>query len=569
MQNGPKRVSIGVMLNPKDIEEKLKEERRREEENDAKRRAKSLGLQYLDLISVQVPTEIKAMQLVPEADAKKALLVPLQLVQKKLVVAVLDPKKPEAKTILDTLKKKYQVEVTVTSHAGLEHAWGYYQYVHGAEAEISGQVQINEENLKSLQAKIKTLEDVEKELKAFKSPLTSQILEIILAGALGLKASDIHLEPTREAGGLRLRIDGLLHTASNDIPLSTYHSIVTRIKLLSNLKLNIHDQPQDGRFTIDLKDRDIEIRTSVIPSEWGETIVLRLLDPISLKVNLEELGWREDDLEIVKQEIKKPNGLILNTGPTGSGKTTTLYAFLKYVWKPEIKIITVEDPIEYHLEGISQTQVDPSAHYTFASGLRSILRQDPNIILVGEVRDQETAEIAMNASLTGHIVFSTLHTNDAVGAVPRLLDLGAKPQILGPALSLVIAQRLVRVLCPRCKTAKKLGETEKKKIQEFLAKLPSRVNKTAYQMPTVYEAGGCEACGKLGYKGRTSIFELFVVTPTIEEAIYKNPTELTLKELAAKQGMTTMQEDGVLKVLKGITGFDEVERLTGSIEWLE
>ena len=259
--------------------------------------------------------------------------------------------------------------------------------------------------------------------------------------------------------------------------------------------------------------------------------------------------------------------MILNTGPTGSGKTTTLYAFLRKVSRPEIKIITVEDPIEYHLSGISQTQVDLDANYTFASGLRSILRQDPNIILVGEIRDKETAEIALNASLTGHIVFSTLHTNDAVGAIPRLLDLGIQTNILGPSLSLVIGQRLVRKLCPDCKIKKEMDAKTAENIKKLISNLPGRVNKNEYSEFDIYEAKGCDKCGRLGYKGRTSIFELLQADEAIETAIYKNPTEIELKELAKKQGMVTMQEDGVLKILKGITSFEEVERLTGPIIW--
>jgi len=556
------------MLQSKDLAEKLQEERKKAEEKDAERRAQKLGLPYLNLVSVKVPTEIKAMALVPEEEAKTALLVPLQLVRKKLVVAVLDPQKPEAQNIFEKLKKNYKLEIVVTSLNGLKHAWNYYQYITPEAKEISGKIEINQENLENVRKAIQNLEDLNKAIKDFKSPLTSQILEIIVAGALALRASDVHLEPGETNNVLRLRIDGLLHAAFSEFTAQVYHSLVTRIKLLSNLKLNIHDQPQDGRFTIDLADRDIEIRTSVIPSEYGETIVMRLLDPLSLKVNLEELGWRLDDLEIVKEEIKKPNGLILNTGPTGSGKTTTLYAFLKYVFKPEIKIITVEDPIEYHLEGISQTQVDPDANYTFASGLRSILRQDPNVILVGEIRDKETAEIAMNASLTGHIVFSTLHTNDAVGAIPRLIDLGVKPQVLGPALSLVIAQRLVRLLCQSCKAEKKVTAKTEEAIKKFLESLSQRVGKSLYKNIKMYEPKGCKECGGLGYRGRTSIFELFVVNETIEEAIYGNPTEIQLKELAKRQGMTTMQEDGVLKMIQGFTSLEEVERLTGLVSWL-
>ncbi|MDP3974930.1 MAG: GspE/PulE family protein [Candidatus Jorgensenbacteria bacterium] len=555
------------MLQTKGLEDKLAKQRHEAEEADAKRRAEILKIPYLDLVSVKVPTEIKAMQLIPESEAREALLVPLQLVRKKLLVAAFNPGKPEAKAVIARLQKNYTVEVAVVSLSSLNHGWTYYRYVPTEEKEISGKVQIDHTRLEELKGSMANLEDVKRTIVDFKSPLTSQILEIVIAGALALRASDIHFEPREGGGTLRYRIDGLLYIAYDGFLATVYHSLVTRVKLLSNLKLNVADEPQDGRFTIDLEDRDIEVRASLIPSEYGETAVLRILDPNALKVNLEELGWRKDDLDIVKAEIKKPNGLILNTGPTGSGKTTTLYAFLKYVWKPEIKVITVEDPIEYHLQGISQTQVDREAKYTFASGLRAILRQDPNIILVGEIRDKETAEIALNASLTGHIVFSTLHTNDAIGAVPRLLDLGIQPQILGPALTLVIAQRLVRVLCPHCRVSAPLAPEEKRALATLLKNLPARVNRTPYEKPTVFQAKGCAECKNLGYRGRTSIFELFAITPEIEEMIYKNPTELDLARLAREGGMTTMQEDGALKVLQGITSFEEVERVTGPLLW--
>lgn len=556
------------MTRMQDLEEQLKKQRKLAEEDDAKRRAERLNLPYLDLISIKVPTEIKAMQLVPEAKAREAFLVPLQLVQKKIVVAVFNPEFPLTAKLLEELKKQYEVEIAICSQTGLEHGWGYYQYVVEGEKEISGRVDIDPTRLQAIQEKTKILTDLKNEIQEFKSPLTSHLLEIILGGSMALRASDIHMEPNETSGALRLRIDGILHAATQDIVVQTYKSLVTRVKLLSNLKINIHDQPQDGRFTIGLADRNVEIRTSVIPSEYGETIVMRLLDPAALKVNLEELGWRPDDLEIVYAELKKPNGLILNTGPTGSGKTTTLYAFLKYIFSPEIKIITVEDPIEYHIAGISQTQVDTDANYTFASGLRSILRQDPDVILVGEIRDQETADIAMNASLTGHLVFSTLHTNDAVGAIPRLLDLGVKAQTLGPALTLVIAQRLVRKLCPLCKVLEKTDASLEPKIAQFLSSLQERAKKHAPKDVQIYSAKGCPACGGLGYKGRISIFELFQVTEKIEEAIYANPTEIQLKKLSHEQQMTTMQEDGVLKVFQGMTTFQEVIDVTGPISWL-
>ncbi len=552
----------------KELEDNLRKERRKAEERDAERRAMQLGFPYLNLVSTKVPTELKALELVKEEDARRAMLVPLQIMRKKVVVASFNPSTPDAEKIISELKKKYEVQILVCSLTSLDHALSYYQYISDAK-DISGSIEINEDNLRELQEKIKVMNDLSKEIASFKSPYTSQVLEIILAGALAMKSSDAHLEPGEETNSFRLRIDGLLHTAYENFTSLVYRALITRIKLLSGLKLNIHNEAQDGRFTIKLKDRDIEVRTSVIPSEYGETVVLRLLDPLALKTELTDLGWRHDDLEIVKKVVAEPNGLILNTGPTGSGKTTTLYAFLKNVTRSEIKIITIEDPIEYHLKGISQTQVNVESGYTFASGLRSILRQDPDIVLVGEVRDKETAEIALNAALTGHLVFSTLHTNDAVGAIPRLLDLGAKPQTLGPALSLVIAQRLVRTLCKECRQEIPMNDSMEKDIREFIKGLPERVDRKSYEEFGIWKAKGCPSCGGLGYRGRTSIFELFVVSQEIEGLIYNNPTEIDLKNAARAQGMVWLQEDGMLKVLKGITTIEEVERLTGKLEWIK
>ncbi len=561
--------NLKVMAKNPELEEFLSKQRRESEERAAQRKAEESGLDYLDLVSVRTPTEIRAMELVKEKDARDALLVPVQLVGKKLVVAAYDPEKPETKEIIENLKKEYDVRVVISSKSGLGHTWNYYEYIKEEGGEISGGINIKPEEIENIKNNIKGLDEFSSAMENFKEANVSQILETVLGGAIGLEASDIHLEPGEEKNSLRIRIDGMLRIISQNISPKTYKSLITRIKLLSNLKLNIKDEAQDGRFTIGLPERDIEIRTSVIPSEYGETAVLRILDPDTLKVDLEELGWREDDLEIIRKEVDKPNGLILNTGPTGSGKTTTLYAFLRRRVSSETKIITIEDPIEYHIEGISQTQVDRDSGYTFSNGLRSILRQDPDIILVGEIRDKETAEIALNASLTGHMVFSTLHTNHAVGAIPRLLDLGAKPNILGPAVSVIIAQRLVRKLCKKCRKPVEISGETGEKIDKFLNNLPERVNREKYQKPEIYEASpeGCEECNKTGYKGRTSIFEIIPVTSTVEEEIYKNPTETDLRKLVKKQGTVFMQEDGILKVLEGITDFSEVERLTGPISW--
>jgi len=415
---------------------------------------------------------------------------------------------------------------------------------------------------------------------------SSQILLIkdILAEAIKLGASDIHFEPTHNFTKLRMRIDGLLYDVFNELKKNFYERLLSRIKLLSGLKINIADETQDGRFTIKFPEKEVEVRVAIAPSEFGEVVVMRVLDPDAINLSLPDLGIRDDDLEIIKNELKRPNGMVLNTGPTGSGKTTTLYAFLKYKKNSEIKIITIEDPIEYHLEGIEQTQVDDEAGYTFANGLRSLMRQDPDVILVGEVRDKETGEIAVQAALTGHLVFSTLHTNKAAGAIPRLLDLGVKASSIGPALNLVIAQRLVRRLCPDCKVAEKVDETLKSKIEKFLAGLSKRVNRENFKEIKIFKPQGCAKCNNLGYKGRVGIYELFLNDPqyeklfidperailsshkTLEELISQQAGESTIEKFALEQGMITMQQDGILKAISGMTTLEEVEGITGPIQ---
>ncbi len=394
----------------------------------------------------------------------------------------------------------------------------------------------------------------------FKSDI-SDLVNVVLVGAIHLGASDIHFEPREEDVRLRIRIDGMLQDVLN-LPKEIYKFILSRIKLLAGLKLNIHDRPQDGSFSVVLPTGlEIEIRTSDLPADYGETIVMRILNPESLR-SIEELGLREDLLELFKKEIQKPNGMIIVTGPTGSGKTTTLYAFLLYLKKPEIKIITIEDPIEYRLEGIAQTEVHPEKGYDFANGLRAIVRQDPDVILVGEIRDKETAEIALQAALTGHLVFSTLHTNDAAGTIPRLVALGAKPVNIAPAINMAIAQRLVRKVCKKCARWESPTEEELKKLKEGLKDLPPHIKipeiTPNLQIP---RPQGCEECNFTGYKGRIGIFEAFVVDDEMEDLILKNPSIPEVKKLAKKKGMVPMYQDGLIKVLQGITTIEEVERV--------
>lgn len=429
-------------------------------------------------------------------------------------------------------------------------------------SKITGQIKIEDSKAKEIKKNINNVLAFKGEIEKSFSKKTTELLGIIMAGAINLGSSDIHIEPEEKQAKLRIRMDGILQ----DVLLldnKIYKSIVSRIKLLSKLKLNVSDRPQDGRFSILFKKKEIEIRASSLPSEYGESIVMRILDPESL-VNIESLGLRDSLIKTFNKEIKQPNGMIIVTGPTGSGKTTTLYAVLKKLNKPEVKIITIEDPIEYHLEGISQTQVDPKKGYSFASGLRSIMRQDPDIVLVGEIRDIETAQIALQAALTGHLVLTTLHTNDSAGTIARLQSLGEKPANIAPAINMAIAQRLVRKVCPKCSKLKKATAEEINKIKKALKNIPKEIKvpeiKEGIKVP---EAEGCKYCNNTGYKGRIGIFEFFLVDSEMEKLILKSPSIIEMQELAQKRGMVLVKQDGFLKVLKKLTTIKEIERVTG------
>jgi len=385
--------------------------------------------------------------------------------------------------------------------------------------QITDKIEVNpqkEADLKNLE----TFEDYKKEIESHIGQDTTELIAALMGGGIFLGGSDIHLEPEETCTRLRLRMDGMLNDIMDFEP-EDYRSMLSRLKLLSGLKLNVHDKPQDGSFSIIFKDLEIEIRVSSLPAEFGESVVMRILNPQSLK-NLEDLGLRPDLLQRFQNEIKKPNGMIIVTGPTGSGKTTTLYAFLKHIHQPEIKIITIEDPIEYRLNGISQTQIDHKKGYTFAEGLRSIVRQDPDVILVGEIRDQETAKISLQSALTGHLVFSTLHTNDAAGTIPRLTSLGADPVNIGPAINMVIAQRLIRKACKQCRVIRDATPEEKEIIDKGLVGVPKEIIPDLTNGYLVAEAKGCKLCNK-GYKGRVGIFESFIVESELETMILNNP----------------------------------------------
>ena len=539
----------------------------KEAEDLAKIIAKKREIPYIDLSRLSI--DLDALRLVEEKDARLSMLAVFQKIGKKLQIALTNPDLPATKETMDTLKRQgYSLQIFLSSQNSLKRAWARYTEVKEFIEVKRGFIDVSPERIKEFSEKISNIEEFNKLIKPAVASLeqrhTSEILEMILGGAFQLEASDIHIEPQEDQTRLRLRLDGVLHDVIF-IPARVYKLLLSRVKLISELKLNVHQEAQDGRFTIRREDGDIEVRTSILPGPYGESIVLRILDPKTISVELKDLGIQQYILDIIEKQLKVPNGMILTTGPTGSGKTTTLYAFLKRKRNPEINIITIEDPIEYHLTGITQTQVNADKEYTFANGLRAILRQDPDVILIGEIRDKETADTAMHAALTGHLVFSTLHTNNAAGTIPRLIDLGVHPSIISPSINIAMAQRLVRKLCPKCRKKETPKEAEQRRISAAVKDMPENVKKELKNKKIfVWRAVGCSTCNNIGYKRRVGIFEMLLIDDRVEQLILKNPTHQELTSEMKRQGMITLFQDGILKVLAGITSLEEVERVAGA-----
>ncbi len=394
------------------------------------------------------------------------------------------------------------------------------------------------------------------------APIIKMVL-VILRHAIEGSASDVHIEPGREKLNVRFRQDGILHL-SLFLPLSVHLSIVSRIKILSNLKIDENRVPQDGRFSAKINNKDIDFRVATFPTLYGEKVEIRVLNPEEGLKSFDKMGFGARNFEVIHNAIKKPYGLVLSSGPTGSGKTTTLYALLRTLNQETVNIVTIEDPIEYSIAGVNQSQVRPEIGYSFAEGLRQILRQDPNIIMVGEIRDEETASLVIHAALTGHIVLSTLHTNSAAGVIPRLIDMGIKPFLIPSTLRVIISQRLIRILCDKCKKKIKLNDKMKSYVMQTLKNLPAAVRKEI-KIPDplyVYTANGCEACSLKGYKGRMGLYEVLSMTGELADVILKNPVESLILKASQSQGMLTMAQEGLLKVLAGETTIDEIERAT-------
>lgn len=546
----------------------LDEIHKEEEEQLVEMLAKTkYNLPYADLHRIGIDNE--ALRSISEADARKYVIAPFKLTGKNIFIAVRSPS-PEllAKIAEDMGRQGLVPTIYMTSMASIEKVWDRYLELSMAEQSKAGGLDIEAEVLREIAKDIHQMQDIGVLLKKTEGETrthkVSRILEIILAGAIAINASDIHIEPEKDKARLRLRLDGVLQDV-DFFDMELYGFLNTRIKLLSGMKLT-SNSAQDGRFSIiEGKDQEINIRTSLVPGAYGEKAVMRILDPKAIRIKLEDLGIEPYLFSIIEAEIAKPNGLILVTGPTGSGKTTSLYAFLNKIYSTEINIITIEDPIEYHLDGITQTQVEEEKDYTFLNGLRAALRQDPDVIMVGEIRDGDTAEIAVQSALTGHIVFSTLHTNNAAGVIPRLIDLKVNPKILVSALSLSIAQRLVRKLCQYCKKEKTIDEKEKDTIKKVIESIKqegkdlSKYGIDENKEYKVFTTVGCEKCNQTGYKGRLGIFEAIKTDEAIEKIMPTNPSEREIKQVAKTQGILSMRQDGVVKILNGITSIEEVQ----------
>lgn len=568
---------LGLNYDEKKSEDFLKLLHLEEEEEFIKNQSDKYNLPYIDLRGLAPDPD--ALKNIVETDAKSAFLAPFKQTGNKLYVSMFNPEQKQAQEILKNLETHgFSIFRFMASHASLEHIWSRYADLTKTEVIDSGKLDLNSDILKKLLEKIQTVDQLKIVLLQVASTKDnfriSRIIELIIAGALHFKVSDIHIEPEKEKVRFRYRIDGVLQDICF-VDFETYKFINSRMKLLAGLRLSTTQNAQDGRFTIHDAGIEIEVRVSLIPGNYGESYVMRLLDPRNIMADIESLGMTPQLYEIVNRCVEKPNGIILTTGPTGSGKTTTLYAFVNKLYTPEIKILTIEDPVEYHVEGIIQTQVEEEKGYTFLSGLRAAMRQDPDIIMIGEIRDQDTAKVAINAALTGHLVFSTLHTNNAAGTIPRLLDLGANPGVLASALSLSLAQRLIRKLCSTCKTEIITDEKWSKQITNILGLMISQnkeeslgeIKPAATYKIFTNNPQGCEKCHG-GYKGRMGVFEAIQMTREIADALSEknNINERMIKDLAISQRIPTLREDAIIKVLKGETSLTEVQQVVDLYE---
>ena len=528
----------------------------KQRETEAQKMARDLSVDYINLVGFSISAD--AISLIPQAEAQKSQVVSFLYMPGEVRLAALNPQAPEVIQLQNNIAEKTRanVKIYLCSQKSLSTALKFYENLPEIKEIIKG-VAISEEDLNKFRNLVTSLGELKEYVK--KTNVTD-FLAMIIASAIDTDASDIHIEAEERAVVVRFRIDGTLNNVA-EVDSKTWSRIINRVKLVSGLKISITSAPQDGRFTIFMGGTDkIDVRVSTLPTAYGESVVMRILKPGSIAVSFEGLGLRDAAFRQLKAQIERPNGMIVSTGPTGSGKTTTQYAILKKLNNPNSKLITLEDPVEYKLEGVNQSQIDKSKDYTFAKGLVSILRQDPDVIMVGEIRDLDTAEVAIQAALTGHILLSTVHTNSAAGAIPRLLSMGVKPFLLAPALNAVIGQRLVRKIHVDCKEVTTLEKDQLEKAKKILAALsPDPSYKFDLNNLVFYQGKGCATCNNTGFKGRIGIYEIFTMSPAIEKIILSGAvSEYQMQDVAIEQGMVTMAQDGLLKAIEGITSVAEV-----------
>lgn len=514
-------------------------------------------MKYVDLRSMQIPESV--LNIIPQEAVGFYRFAPFSLEDKILKVGINDPTNLQALQALEFLSQKQglHVDLYLASQTSINTALGISDGLSSVVDRALTEFQkVEAGEVKSSNP------NAAPSAQILESAPIVKIVDVILSNAMEAGASDIHIEPSEVDVRVRYRVDGVLQD-SLTLPKHVHSAIVSRIKILSNLKIDESRLPQDGRFHFSSGQKSVDLRVSILPLIYGEKVVMRLLDKSSSVPTLEQLGLHESSLETVKQNTRKSHGIFLITGPTGSGKSTTLYSILSILNTDQVNIVTMEDPVEYFIPGVNQSQINPDIGLTFASGLRSILRQDPNIVMVGEIRDKETAELAVHAALTGHLVFSTLHTNNAVGAIPRLVDMDIENFLLAASVNMVVAQRLVRKICVKCKEAVEFPEAIASIIRSDIASLPKNILAEFDQTKLVgYRGKGCEFCGNTGYKGRLGIFEVLNITPLIQDMIIeKAPTSEIVKQ-AQLDGMIAIRQDGIIKVLRGETTYEEVVRVT-------
>lgn len=538
------------------IENALKQKAFVSDEDIAQAKAMLFDMQYQDLAEIDLTTE--ALHVIPEDIANNYRLVCFAIDEKEIFIGLTNPQNLKALEAVEFLAKEngYKPRYYIVSNTALDTALKKYKAL---GEEVEEVLQVAEERFKEdvLDTDIQPLGEAVK-----KAPV-SKIVNSVLKDAIDAHASDIHIEPAEDGTRVRYRVDGILKTTLT-LPSYIHSSVVSRIKVLANLKLDETRKPQDGRIKMTIGKSKVDMRVSVLPMVDAEKVVMRVLDTTGKILKLSDLGFRQQFVEIFDEVVSKPHGLFLVTGPTGAGKSTTLYSTLGLLNQEGVNVSTLEDPVEKFIKGVNQSQVNPEVGYTFAAGLRALLRQDPDVIMVGEIRDGETAELAVHAALTGHVVFSTLHTNDAIGAIPRLIDMGVEPFLIVSTVEMIQAQRLVRTICDACKKSVELPPKLQKVVKDDLAEINPKYLPEGFEIPetiSTYESEGCPECNGQAYKGRTTIAEVIVMTEELAEAITHGNEMSNIHDALKKQGVLTMRQDGILKALEGVTTIQEVLRV--------